>query len=48
MVLKGTSVASKGTSGVSVSGSEISAVPGSLATSGLALNEWMEDQKEFK
>ena len=37
MVLKGTSVASKDTSGVSVSGSEISAVRGSLAKGGLAL-----------
>ena len=48
MVLKGTSVASKDTSGVSVSGSEISAVQGSLAKGGLALREWMEDRKEFK
>ena len=48
MVLKGTSVASKDTSGVRVSDSEISAVRGSLAKGGLALREWMEDHKKNK
>ena len=48
MVLKGTSVASKDTSGVRVSDSEISAVRGSLAKGGLALREWMEDHKKIK
>ena len=46
MVLKETSVANNDTAGVSVSGSEISAVRGSLAKGGLALREWMEDQKK--